>query len=108
MTVYELPQDLMGVGFASQQAEMLTDLFEGYGDSGVVYPEQFGARGDGVADDTEACQRWADYLNANGGIGVARGVYRLASYRDYGFGTLVSLCFWGDNISIDAQGATFL
>lgn len=33
---------------------------------GDAYPEHFGAIGDGVTDDTAACQAWADFLRTNG------------------------------------------
>lgn len=74
---------------------------------GTVSPEMFGAVGDGIADDTAAVQRWADYLNAHGGAGVARQKYRLATKQDIGNGVYVSLYLWGNDISIDARGATF-
>lgn len=75
--------------------------------SNQVSPEMFGAVGNGIADDAAAVQRWADYLNANGGYGVARQKYNLATKQDLGNGVYASLYLWGDNISIDARGATF-
>lgn len=40
---------------------------------GDVYPEHFGAVGDGSTDDTAACQAWADSLRKNGRAGRVSG-----------------------------------
>jgi len=40
---------------------------------GIAYPEDFGAIGNGVANDTAALQLWANYLCTYGGIGATPG-----------------------------------
>lgn len=66
----------------------------------VVYPHQFGAVGDGVADDSAAVQAAVDYLNVRGGgvlaydPKVGAGVYRQMWVR------------LGPNITVEGNGAT--
>ena len=61
-------------------------------------PEQFGATGQGLADDTAPVQDWLDHLSAHARKGVARGTYRLDATV-----TIPD----PDNVHIDATGSVW-
>jgi hypothetical protein len=70
-------------GLASATAVASFAAAPGRAQAGVFTPEMFGAKGDGVTNDTEAFQRLSQALEANGGgtVELRRAVYVVGAQR---------------------------
>lgn len=87
--VFTPPVDIAGLGHWSQMNQDVASRYFGSIEDAInttlagshVSPEQYGAVGDGVADDTAAVQSWISGIIAGGLVGMGRpgSIYKLTS-----------------------------